>query len=186
MPVTTTSLANDAAKFIQDALIQRAVLLHKLPQFCEPVQLPTGMGTTANMIRYNRTDTMMGPLTEGTTPAETPFTILQQTVTVNQFGLFIALTDVAIVTTKHPVLNEALDLVADAIARCQDYNIAEVINQGSNVQFWDGSVASRNALVSTNTFKSGIFQKARADLNDKGVPPREGDLFVAVFGPPLG
>src|SRR5260370_4361445 len=173
MPVTTTSLANDAAKFIQDALIQRAVLLHKLPQFCEPVQLPTGMGTTANMILYNRTDTMMGPLTEGVTPAETPFTITQQSVTVNQFGLFIALTDVAVVTTKHPVLNEALDLVADAIARAQDYNIAEVINLGTNTQFWDGSRANRGAITSTDTFKAGVANKARADMNDNGAPPLE-------------
>jgi len=180
VPVTQSTLAQDAAKFIQDALIQRAVLLHKLPQFCEPVQLPVGMGLTANMMLYNRTDTMMAPLTEGVTPTETPFTLTSQTVTVNQWGLFIALTDVAVVTTKHPVLNEALDLVADAIARAQDYNIAEVLNAGTNVQYWDGSRATRGAILATD-----VFNKARKDLNRQGAPPREGDLFVAVFGPAI-
>lgn len=183
MPVGTSALSNDASKFIQDALIERSEQLHMLPQFCEKVSLPDGNAKTAYFIKYNRTDTMVDKLTEGVTPAETAFTITQQSITVDQWGMFIALTDVGVVTTKHPVLNEALDLVADAVSRCQDYNIAEVLNAGASHQYYDGSRATRGAITSTDIFAAGVFNKARATLNDNGAPPRAGSLFIAVCGP---
>lgn len=183
MPVTSSVTALDTGKFIQDELIARSELLHKLPQFCEKVSLPQGMGSTAYFTKYNRTDVPVDKLVEGQTPVETPFTITQQSVVVDKWGLYISLTDVTVVTTKHPVLNEALDLVADAMARCVDYNIAEVINAGTNKQYWDGTRANRGAVTASDTFNRAVFNKARSDLNDKGAPPRDGDLFVAVLGP---
>lgn len=185
MPVTSSVTADDAGKFIQDALIDRTELMHKLPQFAEKVKLPSGNAKTANFVQYNRTDVPVDKLTEGTTPTETPFTITTKSITTDQWGLYIALTDVIEVTTKHPVLNEALDLVADAIARCQDYNIAEVLNAGTNVQYWDGTRANRGAITASDTFKAAVINKARADLNDKAVPGRAGDMFIAVIGPQL-
>lgn len=182
MPVTSTTLANDQGKFIQDSLIERTMQLHKLPQFGEKVSLPSGMGSTAEFIAYNRTDVPVDKLTEGVTPSETTFTISRQTITVDKWGLFITLTDVGLVTTKHPVLNESIDLVADAIARCQDYNLAEVLADGTNIQYWDGSRANRAAILSTDTFQASVAHKAAVGLFDDGAPGRNGDMYVAVCG----
>jgi N4-gp56 family major capsid protein len=182
MPVTSSNLAGDVGKYVQDRLIARSNQLHRLPQFTNKVSLPSGMAKTANFVKYNRTDVPVDTLSEGVTPAETPFTISTQTIEVDQWGLWIGLTDVGLVTTKHPVLNEAIKLVADAIARTQDYNLAEILNRGSNVQYADG-VADRPTLANTDKISSAVLVRARADLNNDGAPPREGDMFVAVMGP---
>ncbi len=183
MPVTSTTLADDQGKFIADTLVERSELLHKLPQLCESVKLPSGMAETAEFVKFNRTDIPVDTLTEGVTPEETTFTISKQTITVDKWGMYIGLTDVVEVTTKHPVLNEALDLVADAMARCQDYNIAEVLNDGTSVQFWDGTRANMVSITSNDTFEAAVFNKARVAMNDGGAKPRMGDLFAVVVGP---
>lgn len=185
MSVTSTTLANAQGKYISAQLIERSELLHRLPQFTNKVQLPSGMGKTAYFTKYNRTDVPVEHLTEGVTPVETAFTISQQSIQVDFWGMYIALTDVAIVTTKDPVLNEALDLVADAIARTKDYNLAEVLNASTSAQFWDGTRASRDDITSTDVFKAAVFDVARADLNDDAAPPSAGDLFVVVCGPQI-
>ena len=182
MPVTSTALAADVGKWISDELIDRQELLFRLFRYTEKVNLPGGMGKTANFTKYNRTDVPVDKLTEGVTPVETPFTISTQTVTVDQWGLYISLTDVGVVTIKTPILNEALDLVADAMARCREYNLIEVLNAGTNVQYWDGSVANRGALTTSHTFGARVFNRVRATMNDQAVPGRAGDLFIAVMG----
>lgn len=183
MPVTSTNLASDVGKFISDTLIARSTLITRFTQFANKVKLPSGMGKTAEFIKYNRTDVPTDKLIEGVTPSETPFTISRQTITLDQYGMYITLTDVGVVTTKHPVLNEALNLVADAIARTQDYQIAEILNAGTNVQFFDGTIANRGALTIAHTFKSSVFDRARANMNTLGVPGYSGDLFAALVGP---
>ena len=183
MPVNSTTLANDQGRFIQDKLLERSELMMKLEQFTEKVPLPNGNGETAEFIKYNRTDVPVDQLEEGVTPQETTFSISRQTITIDKWGMYITLTDVAEVTTKHPVLNEAMDLVGDAMARCVDYNIAEVLNDGTNTQFWDGSRATRADITSTDNFEAAVFNKARADMNDGGATPRAGDLFIIVCGP---
>lgn len=183
MPVTSTNLANDVGKFLVDKLIDRSELLMVMTQMAEKITLPNGMAKTANFIRYERMEMPMAPLTEGTTPTETTFSIATQSIVVDQWGLFIGLTDVAILTTKHPVLNEATQLLGDSIARVQDFVVTDALMAGTNVQYLDGTVASRAALVAANVFKSAVFNKARSTLNDAGSPPREGNVFVAVCGP---
>ncbi len=183
--VGSTALTNDQGKYIAATLVERSVQIHKLPQFTNPVSLDQGNGKTANFVKFNRTDVPVDRLTEGTTPTETAFTISTQSVTVDQWGMFISLTDVGLITSKHPVLNEALNLVADAIARVHDYTIAEVLNAGTNTQFWDGTRADRAAVTSSDTFKAAVLNKARADMNDLGAVPREGEQYVIVCGPQI-
>lgn len=173
----------DFGKYIADELVARSELLFKLLNYCEKVALPQGMGKTANFTRFERTTIPVGPLSEGVTPDETPFSITQHSVQVDQFGLYLATTDVAPWTIKHPVLNEMLDLVADAIKRTREWNAAEVLNDGTNVQYWDGSRLTRAAITSTDYFATEVAQRAIVGLQRDGSPARQGDLYVAVCGP---
>lgn len=184
MTVSSTTLANDAGKYLVDKLLERSELLMVMTQMAEKVSLPQGMAKTAEFIRYERMEMPMEALTEGSTPTNPlDFTISKQSIVVDQWGFYITLTDVAILTTKHPVLNEATQLMADSLARVHDFIVTDALMAGTNIQYLDGTVASRAALVATDVFKASVFNKARATLNDDGAPPREGNVFVAVCGP---
>jgi N4-gp56 family major capsid protein len=184
MPNLSTVFTNDQNRWVGDKLISRSMLIHKFPQLCEDVELEDGNGKTANFILYNRTDIPQTPLSEGVTPVETPMTISTVSVTMDQWGLYITLTDVGLFTTKHPLLNAAIELLADAIARVQDYTIADVFNFGStNKQFWDGTRADRSAITATDVFKKEVFLKAAVTLRNSGAGERNGDFFIAVCDP---
>jgi N4-gp56 family major capsid protein len=180
MPVTSVTTGLDQGKYISEKLIERSELLHRLPQLTNPVPLPKGVGKTVEMIRYNRTEIVVDKLIEGVTPNEIGLTVGTQTVSVDQWGMYMTLTDVVEVTTKHPVFNEAIDLLGDAQARMQDHQIADVLMAGTNVQYWDGTRANRAAITATDTFKALIFNKSRVDLNDAAVPARDGAFYVIV------
>lgn len=184
MPNLSTVFTNDQNRWVADKLISRSMQIHKFPQLCEDVELEDGNGKTANFITYNRTDIPQGPLSEGVTPVETPMTISNTSVTIDQWGLYITLTDVGIFTTKHPLLNAAIELLADAIARVQDFTICDVFNFGStNKQYWDGTRADRSAITGTDVFKKEVFLKAAVTLRNGGAGERNGDFFIAVLDP---
>lgn len=184
MPNLSTVFTNDQNRWVGDKLISRSMQLHKFPQLCEDVELDDGNGKTANFILYDRTAIPQKPLSEGVTPEETPMTISLVSITMDQWGLFIALTDVGIFTTKHPLLNAAIELLADAIARVQDYTICDVFNFGAtNKQFWDGSRADRSAITGTDVFKKEVFLKAAVAMRNRGGGEREGGFFIAVLSP---
>lgn len=184
MPNLSTVFQNDQNRWVADKLISRSTLIHKFPQLCEDVELDKGFGATANFILYNRTNIPQAPLTEGVTPLETAMTISQVQITPDQWGLFIALTDVGLFTTKHPLLNAAIDLLADAIARVYDFTICDVLNFGStNKQFWDGTRADRSAVIATDVFKKEVFLKAAVTLRNGGAGERNGEFFIAVCDP---
>lgn len=188
MPTGSSSLSSgtsptDSGRWVDDKLIVRSNLLHRFPQMAEDRTLPSGMSKTAYFIQYTRTDQPMAPLTEGSTPSETSMSITEKNVVPDQWGLFIALTDVVVLTTKHPVLNEAVNLIGDAVARVEDASIVEVLNAGTNVQYWDGSRATRGAVTATDTFKKEVLAKALATLRDAGAYERDGTFFHALVGP---
>lgn len=182
MPVGFSDISNDAGKYIADRLIARNELLHRLPQFANKVPLPTKMGKTANFTKVNRTNVPVEGLTEGVTPSETPFTISTQSIVVAQYGMYIGLTDVSVLTTKHPMLNEAINLVADAMARLRDNRIAEVLMAGSNVQYQDG-LANRAAITTSTKITTTVLDRAAADLRTDGAPTWDGDYYALVVHP---
>jgi N4-gp56 family major capsid protein len=183
MAVTSTDLAVHQKKFISSELIARSEQLHRLPQFGDKRPLKAGSGSTAYFYSYARTNIPTENLSEGVTPTETTFTVSQTSVTVEEWGLFIALTDAGIVKTDHPLVQEALDLIADAVARTQDYTIADVLMAGTNVQYWDGTRANRAAVTATDVFKKEVLGRSGATMKNDGAPRRSGDFYVAVLDP---
>jgi N4-gp56 family major capsid protein len=184
MPNLSSVFANDQNRWVADKLISRANLIHKFPQLCEDVDLDPGFGNTANFILYNRTDIPGAPMSEGVTPVETAMTISQVQISPDQWGLYITLTDVGLFTTKHPLLNESIKLLSDAVARVYDFQISNSIDFGSPTrQFWDGTRADRSAVATTDVFKKEVFLKAAVTLRNGGAGERNGEYFVAVCDP---
>lgn len=181
--ITRTVTQKDQEKYVADTLIARSELLLRLQQFGNPVSLKTGMGLTATFIKYDRADVVVDRLTEGVTPESTAFSLAEQSVTVDQWGMYITLTDVVELTTKHPILQEALNLEADSVARTKEYNFVETLMGCPNVIYYDGTVANRAAITGTMYWKSEIAHRLRAMMGNAGAPGRQGDMFTVVCDP---
>lgn len=195
----TSTLDYDREKFLASKLLQRSMLKLVCGSVCDKVAMPQGAGLTAYFVRYARMNVPLTTLTEGTDPANSSFSLEQVTVTLDQWGDVITLTDVAQLATSHPLLQQAVELLSDNAQRVIDREIQIVWLAGTNVIYGDGSVASRATVTAAMKISDTLIHKARVTLSDAGAPPRsgpsnpirvessgtitQGNAYVAICGP---
>lgn len=196
--VSTTS--SDQEKMLGAKLIARSYIKLVASSLCDKIQMQEGTGLTAYFVRYKRMNVPLSTITEGVEPSESSFTLDTVTVTLDQWGDLIYVSDKAQLTTKHPLIEQCVKLLADNAARVMDREVQIVMLANTNVQYFDGSVASRTSITSSMRMNDAVLQKARATLVNAGVPPRggpagdakqveasgnfqAGQAYVAVCGP---
>ena len=180
---TSTTLVNDLAPlWLQDELLAIAEKLTVFQDIGDTPTMPEGEGKTYSAQRYERLPLPGAPLTEGITPDSTPLVVNKVTAVLEQWGMVCALTDVAMMTTKHPALQAAKDRLGNASAELQDREIQKVL-MGGGVVVFPGGKTSRSTLASgdvpTTDFVSGIV----ATLRQLGAPTFSGSMYAGVVDP---
>lgn len=171
MAITKSVTTKDQEKFLVSRLLERSYNKLVMDAVCENLTMREGSGDTAYMTRYKRMNVPVEALAEGVTPAASEFSLEEVTVTLDQWGDYVVLTDVALLTTRHPLMQQAQILLADNAARVLDREITLVLLAGTNVQYYDGSVAARNAIDSTMILSSDVVSKAVINLTMGGASP---------------
>lgn len=198
--IVSSTTSSDQEKMLASKLLERSYQKLVMASLMDKVKMQQGAGLTASFVRYKRMYVPIATLTEGTDPANSSFSLETATVTLDQWGDIITVTDRAILTTKHPLIQQCVKLLADNAARVMDREIQVVVLSGTNVQYADGSVAARKDLGPANKLSEDVILKARTTLVDTGAPPRggpagdakqvqangtwtAGQAYVAVAGP---
>ena len=153
------------------ALTRRQLVLYN---FADKETLPKGRGTTYTATRYNRVPLPYAPLAEGTPPPGETMQITQVTASVQQWGDKITITDVAEMTIKHPVVNEAKKLIALQSAECMERNTFNAVNAMTQVNYVN-SRGARASLVAGDVLNTFEITRAYAQLLTLGVPRFMGD-----------
>ena len=175
--LTSSGLSTDQEKFLVGKLLDRSYLNLVMGSLCDKLQMREGAGKTAYMVRYKRMNVPMATLTEGSSGTSSTFTLEEVTVTLDQWGDWLEISDVAQLTTKHPVMQQAQLLLADNAARVMDREICVVLLAGTNVIFGDGSATDRQSITDAMTISDGLLKDARAQLANDGAP---------AYGSPAG
>lgn len=175
MAVSSSTVSSDQRKFLADKLIARATNRLVAASLCEKVKQEEGAGLIAYFVRYDRQYIPLTTLTEGTTPtSENTMSVTQYSVTLDQWGDFLTLTDVAKLTTAHPLIQQATELLADNAQRVIDREVQLVWMAGTNVQYGDGSVSARKDITTTMYLSDLVLHKARITMQNNGAPERGG------------
>lgn len=146
--VTTDSGLSDEMKtFYSDYLIDMAEpnLIHD--QFGQKHPIPKNGGKMIEFRKYDPLPKMLTPLTEGVTPDGQKLTMSVITAKVEQYGGYVELSDILMLTAIDNNLVQATKLLGSQAGRTLDTITREVLNGGTNVQYAEGQVASRSALV---------------------------------------
>lgn len=175
--MTSSGLSTDQEKFLVGKLLDRSYLNLVMGSLCDKLQMREGAGKTAYMVRYKRMNVPLATLTEGSPGSSSTFTLEEVTVTLDQWGDWLEISDVAQLTTKHPVMQQANLLLADNAARVMDREICVVLLAGTNVIYGDGSISARASITSSMTISDGLLKDARAQLANDGAP---------AYGSPAG
>lgn len=119
-------------------------------------------GKSGNTIIFRRIESLAiatTPILEGIAPAGKQPSNTDVSVTIKQYGDFIAITDLIEAVVEHPVLQEFTKLLAEQAGQTLDALMRDAFVAGTNV-FYGGAVASRSLLVGTaQKVDTGILQR---------------------------
>jgi hypothetical protein len=180
--IFASTSASDQEKYLADKLISRSMVRLVCASVLDPIQLPEGVGLTANFVRYNRMNVPLATLSEGVAPANSAFNLSLVQVTLDQWGDMVTISDVAQLTTKHPLVDQAIQLLSDNAQRVIDREIQLVWLAGTNIQYGDGSVTARSSITSGMKATDTVLHKARVTMVNNGAPPRGGPSGGVVLG----
>lgn len=149
--VTTDSgLTKEMKTFYDKTLIRLAEpeLVHD--QFAQKRPIPKNGGKTIEFRKYTPLAKQLAPLTEGVTPDGQKLTVSTIEATVKQYGGYITLSDVLLLTAIDNNLLEAITLLSSQAARTLDTITREILAAGTNVQYGTGKIDTRGELSWTS------------------------------------
>lgn len=133
--------------YYSDYLIDMAEpkLVHD--QFGQKQPIPKNNGKIIEFRKYDPLPKALTPLTEGVTPDGQKLEMGVVSAEVKQYGGFVELSDILMLTAIDNNLVQATKLLGNQAGRTLDTITREVLCGGTNVQFAEGQVTSRSALA---------------------------------------
>lgn len=181
--VTTDAGMSDEMKvFYSDYLIDLATakLIHD--QFGQKHPIPKNGGKIIEFRKYSPLPKNLGVLVEGVTPDGQKLNVSTLTSEVKQYGGYIELSDVLILTAIDNNLVQATKLIGKQAGATLDTITREVMNGGTNVQYAEGQVTSRSALAADHKLTVKAIKMAVRYLKNQNAE-KIGDSFVAIIHP---
>jgi N4-gp56 family major capsid protein len=183
LSTTTGSLAADLAPlWLRDEVLAIAEKATVFADLGDDVAMPEGEGKTFSAQRYERLALPTAPLTEGITPDSTPLNVTSVSGMLEQWGLVVSLSDIGMMTTKHPALQMARERLGTAGAELMDREIQKVLGGGGTLVI-AGNKASVSLLVAGDVVNTDLLSKVIADLRQLGAPSFQGGLHAGVVDP---
>lgn len=179
---TTTTVAADLQTYFSKRLLDVASKDTVLTESAYKEDIPSNSSKTISFTQYSRLAVPGSVLTEGTTPSDTALNPSAITATIDQWGAFVTLTDLASLTVKHPIVQEATMLLGEQAAETVETTVNSVLVAGTGVQYAD-AVANRAALASSNVMDANEFRKVLKTLRLAGARPFE-DGYYHMFVDP--
>lgn len=147
---TSDGMSAEMKTFYSDYLIDLAEpeLVHD--QFGQKHPIPKNGGKVIEFRQYDPLPEQITPLVEGVTPDGQSLTVKTITSEVKQYGGYVTLSDMLMMTAVDNNLVQATKLTASQAGRTLDTITREIINAGTVVQFSQGQVDSRDELYYTS------------------------------------
>lgn len=181
--VTTDAGMSDEMKtYYADYLIDMASPLLVHDQFGQKHPIPKNGGQIIEFRKYSPLPKNLGVLVEGVTPDGQKLHMSVITSKVRQYGGYVELSDMLILTAIDNNLVEATKLIGRQAGATLDTITREVLNGGTNVQYAEGQVTSREALTEDHKLTVKAIKMAVRYLKNQNAQ-KIGDSFVAIIHP---
>ena len=186
-PLNTTTSSGMTAEiktFFSKYLIDNAKPALVYDQFGQKHNIPKNGGKTIEFRKYSPLPKATTPLTEGVTPAGKALTVSTVTATVKQYGDFVPLTDMLLLTAIDNNLVQALDLLGAQAGATLDTVTREILMGGTSVQYAEGQVTSRATLTAEHKLTVKAVRLAARFLKKQNAPKIDGG-YVAIIHPDI-
>lgn len=175
----SAGLSDEMKTYYSDYLIDNAEpkLVHN--QFGQKHPIPKNGGKTIEFRKYSPLAKALTPLTEGVTPDGNSLTVTTIEATVAQYGDYITLSDMLLLTAIDNNMVQATKLLGNQAGATIDTITREVLVGGTNV-LYSGGVTSRSAVADTLSVDD-IMRAVRALKKQNA--DKIGDSYVAIIHP---
>ena len=194
LKATGNDLSPEMKVFYDKELLKfaRPNLVHD--QFAQKRNIPKNGGKTIEFRKYSQLPKALVPLQEGITPDGQSLNVTTITATVSQYGGYITLADVLLLTAIDNNLMEAIELLGDQAGRTLDTITREEINSGTNVIYASGyaevggswttpsSVSVRSDITDDNFLTVYDIERAVRELK-VGLAKKINGSYVAIAHP---
>lgn len=187
---TGNDLSPEMKTYYSDYLIDNATpnLVHD--QFGQKHPIPKNGGKTIEFRKYSPLPKALTPLQEGVTPDGQALNVSVVTATVDQYGGWIQLPDMLLLTAIDNNMVQATELLGDQAGRTLDTITREELNGGDNVIYAPivsgGSVTpvtSRSSLTANAKLTVDVVKKAVRFLKTQLAKPIDGGYYVGIIHP---
>ena len=174
-------LSHEMRTYYSDYLIDLAEpeLIHD--QFGQKQPIPKNSGQEIQFRKYDSLPKMLVPLTEGVTPNGQKLSMSVISQKVKQYGGFIELTDMLLLTAVDNNLVQATKLLGSQAGRTLDTITREVLNGGTNVLYAGGRTLREN-VEKTDKLTVAAVRAAVRILKIMNAPRIDG-CYVAIVHP---
>ncbi len=175
---TQDSLSDEMKTYYSDYLIDNAVpqLVHD--QFGQKHPIPKNGGKTIEFRKYSPLPKLMTPLTEGVTPDGQSLNVSTIEATVAQYGGYIELADILLLTAIDNNLVQATKLLGRQAGATLDSITRDVLCGGTNVIYAGGGASRDTAgLLTVDDIKKAV--RSLKVQNAEKI----GDSYVAIIHP---
>lgn len=186
---TDPGMTGEMKTFYSNYLIRTAEPEMVHDRFAQRQPIPAHGGKSIEFRKYSALPKALTPITEGVTPDGQKLSMSTISATVDQYGGFVELSDVLLLTAVDNNLMQATRVLASQAGRTLDTITREVINGGTNVQYADGQVLSRADLVGGSATAAdnhyltvSAVRKAVRTLRVMNAPQINGD-YVGIIHP---
>ena len=180
---TSSGLTDEMKTYYSDYLIDNATpkLVHD--QFGQKHPIPKNGGKTIEFRKYSPLPKLTTPISEGVTPDGQSLNMSTIEATVAQYGGYITLSDVLMLTAVDNNLVQATKLLGAQAGATLDTITREVLNGGTNVIF-SGNKEAREDLDASSLLTVDDVKKAVRLLKNQNAEKINND-WVAIIHPDI-
>lgn len=168
----------------------RKVLLNAKPnlvfyEYGQKVVVPKNNGKVVQFRKWTPFEALDQALSEGVIPDGQSLAMTEVTATLNQYGGYVAVSDVLDLTAIDPVINDSVELMGDQGGLTIDTLIRDELLKGDEVQY-AGGATSTETVAADDVLTVEDIRKAVRTLKNNKAPQfvRDGKgYYVAVVGP---
>ena len=179
---TTTTIPEDIKTYYSDYLIDNAEpeLVHE--QFGMKHPIPKNGGKTIEFRKYSALPKATTALVEGVTPTGQSLSMTLVEGTLEQYGGYIELSDILILTAIDNNIVQATELLGSQAGRTLDTITREVLSGTTNVVYSGGKTARASLVAGTDVITVADVKKAVRGLKIQNAPKIDGG-YVGIIHP---
>jgi N4-gp56 family major capsid protein len=174
------NLAPEMMTFYSDYLLDIVTPLLVHDQFAQKQPIPKNHGKTVTFRKVTPLPKALTQLVEGVTPDGKSLNYTDLSATVAQYGDWIQMTDMLLLTAVDNNIVIATDLLGDQAGRTLDTVTREVMNGGTSVMYADGVKTTRASLVRADKMTVDIVYRASRFLKTQLAKTIDG-YYVAII-----